>query len=356
MPLKVSFLHDHPEAYSSHSLRSKPLGGTQNTVVQLAEALAARGHRVTVFNNIAKAADEYGVSWRPLADAPSAAVDCAVAVASPHTLSLAKAARKILWLHNPTDMWRQFRRGNLWPLFRHRPHLILLGAHHDANVPRWLPFRSRRIIGHGIEADLIRAEPAASPPAPRAIFTSQPYRGLRWLIGLWPEVRRQVEGAELHVFAPKETQSQANRALPPEAGIVIRGSVSRAELGRELREARVQLIPGHHHETFCLAAAEAIAGGVPVVTLGLGALKERVESGVTGLIAPSRDAFIAETARLLRDDDLWNRLHLSCLESAKGRTWDDCAAQWEDVLRPPAQEEAGLAPSLELALNSARPD
>jgi glycosyltransferase involved in cell wall biosynthesis len=253
-------------------------------------------------------------------------------------LSFAKAARKILWLHNPTDTWRQLRRGNLWPLLRHRPHAILLGAHHDAHVPRWLPFRSRRIIGHGIEAALIRAEPAASPPAPRAIFTSQPYRGLQWLIELWGEVRREVANAELHVFSPKEAQSAANRAMPPGAGIVIRGSVSRAVLSRELHQARVQLIPGHHDETYCLAAAEAIACGVPVITLGLGSLKERIESGVTGFVVPSRAAFVAETVRLLRDDALWHGLHLSCLESARGQTWDDCAAQWEDVLCPPKQE------------------
>ena len=43
------------------------------------------------------------------------------------------------------------------------------------------------------------------------------------------------------------------------------------------------LVPGHKGEVFCLAAEEAKALCVPIVTMGFGSLSERVDHLKTGL-------------------------------------------------------------------------
>ena len=45
------------------------------------------------------------------------------------------------------------------------------------------------------------------------------------------------------------------------------------------------IIPGHKAELYCLAAEEAKELCVPIVTLGIGSLAERVEHEKSGLIA-----------------------------------------------------------------------
>ena len=325
----IDFLHAGMP-FSGETLRSQPMGGTESSVVQLAEALAKRGHDVCVFNTIREPAREFGVQWRPLADAPHyARDDIGIAVANAKLFNGLSFRSHIFWLHNPLKSWSQIRRGNVGPLIKRRPVFVLLGEYHMSRVPRWLPSRGRHIVHHGVHEDFFRKEPAPSPAPPRAIFTSQPYRGLDWLLEIWPEIERQVAGASFDVFAPKVRQAEANAKKAASASVAFRGSVARPELIRELASARVQLIPGHADETYCLAAAEATAAGVPVITLGTGSLSERVRDGKTGFVARGKEEFIARTVALLCDDALWSAMHRECLAEAALTSWDARAAEWE---------------------------
>jgi glycosyltransferase involved in cell wall biosynthesis len=327
----IDFLH-LGSPFSGGTLRSASMGGTESSVVQLAEALARRGHDVAVFNAIAAPRQEFGVSWWPISEAAKRSRgDIGIAVSTPKAFNGTSFRQHIFWLHNPLKSWRQIRRGNVWPLLKARPTFVLLGDYHAAHVPRWLPSAGRAIILHGVHGDFFRREPDAAAPPPRAIFTSQPYRGLDWLLDLWGNIKREVPAASFDVFAPKAHQAAANAKKSALDGVTFRGSVPRSDLVRELATARVQLIPGHHAETYCLAAAEATAAGVPIVTLGLGALSERVRDGKTGFIASGKEEFAARTVTLLSDDALWRSMHEACLAEAALTTWDTRALEWEQL-------------------------
>jgi glycosyltransferase involved in cell wall biosynthesis len=337
----IDFLHGGMP-FSGETLRSQSMGGTESSVVQLAEALAKRGHDVCVFNAVATPRHEFGVEWRPLSQAPGyARGQTGIAVANPKLFNRLTFRSHIFWLHNPLRSWRQIRRGNVGPLFRTRPHFVLLGEYHGAHVPRWFPSSGRTVIHHGVHENFFRQAPASAPPPPRAIFTSQPYRGLDWVLSLWPEIKRQVPGASLEIFAPKAHQAEENAKKAVLDGVCFRGSIARPELVKELANARLQLIPGHRDETYCLAAAEAAAAGVPIVTLGAGSLRERVRDGKTGFIARSRAAFISGAVRLLSDDALWSAMHGACLADALLAGWDARAEEWERLFAILSQRQPG---------------
>jgi glycosyltransferase involved in cell wall biosynthesis len=328
---KIDFLH-LGVPFSGETLRSQAMGGTESSIVQLAEALARRGHDVQVFNGVAAPRHEFGVHWWPFQSASKHSCgEIGIAVANPKLFSGLSYSSPIFWLHNPLKGWRQIRRGNVGPLMRTRPLFVLLGDYHKAHVPRWLPSSGWTVIHHGVHAEFFRDAPAAEPPAPRAIFTSQPYRGLDWLLEIWSDIKRQVPAATLDVLAPKPHQAEANSKRAALDGVAFRGSISRPQLALELSRARVQLIPGHRDETYCLAAAEATAAGVPIVTLGRGSLAERVHHGATGFIAPGKGAFIEHTAALLTNDPLWSAMHRACLADAALTGWDARAEEWEQL-------------------------
>ena len=58
---------------------------------------------------------------------------------------------------------------------------------------------------------------------------------------------------------------------------------------KDMLKSKVLLVPGHKSELFCIAAEEARELCIPIITLGIGSLSERVEHGVTGYIAKNKD-------------------------------------------------------------------
>jgi glycosyltransferase involved in cell wall biosynthesis len=73
------------------------------------------------------------------------------------------------------------------------------------------------------------------------------------------------------------------------------GRVSGEELAALRARAALALVPSRSAETFGLAAAEAMAAGVPVVASRVGALTDLVDPG--GLVAPGDVGALAERAR-----------------------------------------------------------
>ena len=78
----ITFLDDSVP-FDGATQDQKPLGGGEKAVAGLAEALAARGHMVRVFNRCAAPAVVDGVSWRRLDDCDAAHSDLVVAHRDP---------------------------------------------------------------------------------------------------------------------------------------------------------------------------------------------------------------------------------------------------------------------------------
>jgi len=264
-------------AFDGAMAETAPLGGAETAFVALAEALAARGHRVEARNRCSTAVVYKGVRWAPLSRDLPRACDLYIGNRSHRVIGLVRrAGRRLFWLHNPAAYLKKPR--NLWRLAWYRPTLVVTGAYHAATIPRWLPCGRREIIPYGV-LDRFRTASPREPPVPRAIFTSNPLRGLDWLLDLW-----------------------------------------------------VMLYRGDPGETFCLALAEAQAMGVPAVVKPLGSTAERVVDGVTGRVAKDDDAFVAAAIALLSDDRLWRSCHLAALERQRGLSWDAVGARFEALM------------------------
>ncbi|MFQ5773398.1 MAG: glycosyltransferase [Kiloniellaceae bacterium] len=328
--------------FDGRSIERGPLGGVETSVILLAEALAARGHRTTAIVRTDSALEHNGVLWRPPPAERIPNVDLFVASRAPRLFALAhRARREVFWLHGPADYLRKPR--HLWPLLRHRPFAVTLSRYHRSTLRRWMPISGESLVALAPEPVFTTAATASAPPGPRAVFLSNPERSLDWLLEIWAaHIRPAVPEAQLHLFVGPQTYGGkwAERMAPVLAraralgaeGVLLRDPLPKPRLADELRRARVMVYRGDPGETFCLAAAAAQAMGVPVVTGGLGALRERVVDGVTGMIAARPDAFAAAAIALLTDDGLWSAQHAAALERRASRTWDDVAAEFEALL------------------------
>lgn len=127
------------------------------------------------------------------------------------------------------------------------------------------------------------------------------------------------------------------RALASRHGVAERvdllGAVSDAERRRLLSEAAVQAMPSRF-EGFGMAAAEAMAAGVPLVAAAAGSLPEVVDPPSGGRLVPPGDARALADAidALLRDPDGRARLSRSARISAERFRWDAVADRHHQFL------------------------
>ena len=107
-----------------------------------------------------------------------------------------------------------------------------------------------------------------------------------------------------------EREALAARARTGKAGAAVSfaGHVDDGELARLRAGAAIALVPSRSGETFGLAAAEAMAAGLPVVASRAGALAELVED--SALVAPGDAQALARAiGRLAGDADAGARAH-----------------------------------------------
>jgi glycosyltransferase involved in cell wall biosynthesis len=322
------------------ALAERPLGGVETAFALLAAAFLARGHTLDLRAGTDPPETRDGLPWSPLAPGGPPA-ELVIANRLPRLFRALPRGRRVLWLHNPGGYLRKPR--HLLPLLAAWPRLVTLGPSHSASLPRRLPFRPAEI-------PLALAPPFAAgaaprrPPPPVAVFTSNPLRGLDWLLDLWTgRIRPAVPGAELHLYGGAATYGGDARLTARAAPVLARAASLAAEgvrllaplprpaLAARLGEARVMLYRGDPGETFCLALAEAQALGLPAVVTPLGAVAERIVDGETGLLARSDAAFAAAAIRLLADDAAWERLHAGAIARGPGPSWPDIAARFETL-------------------------
>ena len=301
------------------------LGGTEQAIIHLTAALAALGDRVTVAGATRIARTLGGVEWTTL---PPPAADTTVAINDARLLP-AGAGDPAVWFHNEVAAAKEIRRGRLPALLRHRPTAIFIGTEQARTASRFLPFRRRLIIPYGLSDRVLAAPVASATPPPAALFTSQAYRGLAPVIDAWQRYVAPANRAATLTAYIAATDVQTYRALATDPSITITPRIGNDAILACLHQTRVLLAPGHGSETFCLAAAEAIALGVPVVTLGIGSLKERVRHGIDGFICADYETLGARTRDLLADDFLWREFHQAALATREIQSWERIARIWQ---------------------------
>ena len=330
--------------FDGRTIEERPLGGVESAVIFLAEEFASRGHEVLVRNKCRSVVSHRGVDWAPLGRGLPSTADLYIANRSDKLIrAMPGAGRTVFWIHNPARYILKWR--YLWKLFATRPAIVFIGAYHATTCPTWVPDGGRAVIPYGVSEQFRNAMPGQGMPGPRAVFTSNPLRGLDWLLDLWAEsIQPYVEGASLHVFsgptvygrvgADKAVEMQAvldKAAALTDKGVVLRGPVPKRQLIEEFRQARAMVYRGTLDETFCLAVAEAQAMGVPCVVRNFGSMPERVDDGRTGFVAKDEADFAAAAVELLRDDALWQSQHDAALAGQRKWSWADAAQAFENL-------------------------
>jgi len=333
------------------TILQKGLGGSESAIIYLARELARIGHQVSVFCNCDQPGEYDGVIYRDVSGIrdflTGPPLDVFISVRNPLVCSEPiRTNLMCLWTGDSYDQ------PHIQPLLQPG---VAEPVDRIITVSRWQSDRFRDYFGlpeqkfftsrNGFHAPFF-AEPSDGPRENRLVYTSTPFRGLDVLLDLFPEIRNAVPDAELTIYSSmsvygvsKEEDEKLYGKLYRKAGqpgVTLAGSIDQKRLARELMQAKVLAYPNHFAETSCIAAIEAQAAGLPVVTTRLGGLVETVEHNKTGFLIPGdsrspeyRDQFIHSIIRLLKDRDLWNRMSRRARSRAfREYRWEVIAKTW----------------------------
>jgi glycosyltransferase involved in cell wall biosynthesis len=340
------------EEWDGTTPSTRGIGGSETAVVEVAKRLAQAGQEVIVYNRAGYGEGRHdGVlytNWERFR--PSAYHDTFVSWRQPGIVNEnPNASQRMLWLHdlNMGDAITE-------DVARGYDRVMGVSEWHADYLTKCYPFLDAAKVGvlpNGINLERFN-QPHGERAVHRLVYTSSPDRGLANLLRMWPEIRRVCgPEAELHIFYGWENFIQAIRMghshyrdimegikfLGRQPGVVWRGRLGQDDLARELLEADAWLYPTSFLETCCIAAAEAQAAGLKIVTSACGNLPNMV--GDAGLCVPGQATSQAYQQSFLKVSwgmltDLKTRIDYAARgpEHIKDFTWDNAAKVWLDEL------------------------
>lgn len=339
-------------AHDGNTLRQRSLGGSETAAIRISEALAARGHTVTVCSPGAKNEDINGVLWVDINN-------FAGLVGTPHdvtVVSRALDALRIQPMSGVTVFWTHdlaLRRASAllgsgaWQTqafyvmseFQKRQYLQV-----NPGLPPELFFVTR----NGIDLRDFYALRALPRDRNVVLYGSRPERGLEIALNIFDVLRRRKSALQLHVAfydnlvaEMKPLYDSLFSRAQQMPNVKILGPLLQRDWHVRLAQAGSLIYPscpGEFREISCIAAMEAMAAGTPVVTANKGALPETCGPGAALYVGqedtdpgdPEYAKDFAGALQALHDDNvLWNMMHERTLIRANQLDWADVAQEWE---------------------------
>jgi len=303
-----------PWAYSKKIFQKQSLGGTEATVLRIAEGLAPY-HAISITQAYRQEPlQEENIHYLPLEQAHGLTPDVVVLLRSHlHLLEVGKRyrnARLFFWIHNtPSNA-----------LFRHKRTLaqyhyqIIAVSHYQRELAEkkllgkwWQRLLKDKRLTDNIPVHILY-NPIADDLQPdttpwdknKLLFLSSPHKGLAETLKLFQSISYHYPEYQLYLTNP----GYQKMTLPLTDKVHYLGSLPHAEVIQKLRESFCVFYPQYvNPETFGLIYAEANAVGTPVLAHDFGAARE-VLSDATQLIDGSNPRKILQKITAWREKRL----------------------------------------------------
>jgi glycosyltransferase involved in cell wall biosynthesis len=344
--MKIAFVDAKcPVPYDSETLLNRSLGGTEATVIRIAQALSQR-HDVTILqhNRVDERVESASLRFLPIGSLDSATRDAQhvvfiQAARHRHLRQVARisSARLWVWLHN--YLKQEVRFSARQHLF-HRVGIICVSRTHAEHTSRhlrslpsyWASFgRLARggVLYHynPVAVDLAGTAPVAKDPH-KLVFFSSPHKGIEQVVDAFRSAHALDPRLKLYVADPGYVKD-FDATLLDAPGVVKLGSLPQREVMAHIREALCVFYPQRKRaETFGLVYAEANAAGTPVLAHDFGSAREILASS-----NPPLDA--SDTGRVVDTLMKWAGGAAPVVGPNPAFQLDTVADQWDRFLQEP---------------------
>ena len=328
--MKICFLDKTIFEYDFSDKYSPLLRGAETILINLSKSISLLGHEVFVFNNCRKNIKNNNYHWNSINQLinKNNYFDVAITNADANLLNLVNAKKKIVLSYSLQPIEKFLRKKQLFSYIKHRPKIFLLGEYHKKKRSIFLSLFGSEIYTPGIDDIFLESKIKFPKHSNQAIFTSRSDRNLNILLEIWNNYILPKSTNYKLLITPNNEDANFLK----KKNIYFRKMDQQGNLIKDLLSSKMMLVPGHKAELFCLAAEEARELCLPIITLGIGSLKERVEHGKTGFIAKNYSEFAQYTLDLFKQDDLYNNLVKNLLELRGSKSWLNAAKNFLKII------------------------
>ena len=382
------YVPDGGKPFDARSHERGHLGGSEEAVIHLSEALAARGHEVTVYApdggglSAGHILARRGVFWRPSREFDFGGHDhdhvlfwrCPTILNHPEEFF--GPYEKTLWLH---DSYYRFGAGALGgprgisrKTYEAADYVVALSHFHALCLQQKdeCPKEKIVVLGNGIAEEEFPPFDEGERDPNKVLYTSSPDRGLERLLRAWRDIKARCPEATLDIYYDwagaswvkpdlvarlHEMIDNLNQnAWPREDGhgvvsgdVRLMGGVNHATLHAAMRRAGVWAYPHEgggpeseapSPETFCISVVKAEACGCYPVTTMAGAIHEVTFSAKVlpvdeGGFVATDEVVDAVCDRIERGREPAQRYRAAMRESAlRNWSWARTAERFEEAL------------------------
>lgn len=324
------------ETWSPKSLNTG-VGGSEEAVIYLSRFWAAQGYNVTVYGYPGVDEGVYdGVEYlNYYRFNPQDKFNIFIGWRNPLLFKNDIAANiKLLDLHDVPEYEAYKENINV-------DKIMVKSEYHKTLLPEEV-HEKVIVIGNGIDTNLLKKAKGDNKPH-KILYASSYDRGLYGLLKIWPEVKKAVPEAELHICygwnlfeqlyahnpAMMKWKSEMERLMKHE-GIIHHGRVGKVELYNIAKNCGIWAYPTTFEEIHCITGAYCQALGLTPVVFNYAALETTVQHGCKIELDPhdpkSIDVYKKELIKTIKNP----KDNLKMIEWAMDNfNWQSVAERWE---------------------------
>jgi len=190
-----------------------------------------------------------------------------------------------------------------------------------------------KVIPNGLNSDNFKVD-FSKKKKNRFVYCSDPDRGLIVLLQMFPQILEKFPDATLDIYYHK-LDNKLILSLINNLGnsVQYKGKLKQSELSKELCTSDIWFYPNlYSHETFCMCALEAMAGGNLVIARKYSGLVETINDGGILIDEHSPEKFKIKALKII-DEMLSNPqkkflMQKKAMERASQYTWKNVSKIW----------------------------
>ena len=314
-------------SYSGDDINGTVVRGTEASLILLSEQFVRMGINVDYCNSIQKKSKVNGVNYFNKNDiVKQKQYDLAIAISDANEFRRVSTLKKAVFSNSNQPIEKFLRKKQLLPFLKFKPTLITLCDYQYKKRSFFTSFYGKKTIPITVDPKFLDIEIDQNfLPEKKVVYNIRSNRNLNHLIKIWcDKIFPSNNDFKLYITPNLIDYNDFHK----KNNIFLRTIGSRSEMIDEMKNYRALTYLGHKSDIFTLTAEEAIKMCLPVVTFGIGSLKERVSHNETGFIAKNDQEFADYTIKLLKDDDFYLDLKKKMKNKRKENNWEFIANEW----------------------------
>ena len=314
-------------SYTGEDINGTVVRGTEASLILLSEQFVRMGINVDYCNSIQKKVKVNGVNYFNKNEiTKKKQYDLAIVISDANEFRRVSSLKKAVFSNSNQPIEKFIRKKQLLPFLRFKPTLITLCDYQYKKRSFFTSFYGKKTIPITVDPKFLEIEIDQNfLPEKKVVYNIRSNRNLNHLIKIWCNKIFPINNDFKLYITPNLIDYND---FHKKNNIFLRTIGSRSEMIDEMKNYRALTYLGHKSDIFTLTAEEAIKMCLPVVTFGIGSLKERVSHNETGFIAKNDQEFADYTIKLLNDDDFYLDLKKKMKNKRKENNWEFIANEW----------------------------